>query len=243
MRRLLLSALLAAALALPAGAQSIQGVLVDPPNPTTRDRVRLTIVGTQHPECPLVFAGGAKDPAGSNIGFSTSFPECGSPIPAEEGFRKTFEIEDPLELPGTYVAYVLVANHPEANVFEIFEVRSPFPELALGDFQVTVEWRNPRDGSHGSGYATPLSEDSGAFWFFDPANLEVTVKILDGRPVNGHWWVFIASMTDLEMKVTIYDFSDGCFLLPVSPPACPVGTYVQTAGQNRNFVDVNAFGE
>jgi len=244
MRRTLLPALLAAALALPAGAQSIRGILVDPPNPTTRDRVRLTIVGTQHPECPLVFEGGAKDPAGMNIGFSTSFPECGSPLPAEEHFRKTFEIEDPLEIPGTYIAFVVVENRPEANVFEVFDVHEPSSELSLGEnFLVTVEWRNPRDGSHGAGWANPLAEDSGAFWFFDPDNLEVTIKILDGRPINGRWWVFIASMTDLEMKVSIYENRDGCFALPVFPPACPSETYVQTAGQNRNFVDVNAFGE
>jgi catechol 2,3-dioxygenase-like lactoylglutathione lyase family enzyme len=246
MKRSLFSALLAAALALPAGAQSIQGVLVDPPNPTTRDHVRLTIVGTQHPECPLVFEGGAKDPAGSNIGFSTSFPECGSPLPAEEELRKTFEIDHPLELPGLYLAYVVVKNRPEANIREVFVVSEPSPRLTLGEngrFLAMVEWQNPRDGSHGAGYASPLSGDSGAFWFFDPDNLEVTIKILDGRPVNGHWWVFIASMTDLEMKVTIYENRDHCFDLPLVPPACPAETYVQAAGQNRNFVDVDAFGD
>ena len=247
MKRSLFSALLAAALALPAGAQSIQGILVDPPNPTAGDPIRLTIVGTQHPECPLVFKGGGKDPAGANIGFGTSFPECGSPIPAEEAFRYTFVIDDPpLSDPGTYIAFVVVENRPEASIFEVFDVNSPKTQLGLGEddrFLVTVEWRNPRDGSHGAGWANPLAEDSGAFWFFDPDNLEVTIKILDGRPLNGRWWVFIASMTDLEMKVSIYENRDGCFALPVFPPACPSETYVQTAGQNRNFIDVNAFGE
>ena len=238
MKHALLSALLAAVLALPAGAQSIQGVLVDPPNPTTHDRVRLTIVGTQHPECPLVFAGGAKDPAGSNIGFSTSFPECGSPIPAEEGFRKTFEIEDPLEIPGTYIAYVVVTNHPEANVYEVFDVLAPFPQLALGNFRVSVEWRNPRDGSHGVGYATPLSEDSGAFWFFDPANLEVTVKILDGRAVNGRYWVFLASMTDLRFTATVTH----CPTSPAVGAPCVAKEYRSEPGVNRNIIDVNFQG-
>ena len=73
--------------------------------------------------------------------------------------------------------------------------------------------------------------------------MEATIKILDGRPVNGHWWVFIASMTDLEMKVTIYENRNGCFGPPVFPPACPSKTYLQTAGQNRNFIDVNFSAE
>lgn len=238
-------AALALAVAIPAGAQSIQGVVVDPPNPTTRDRVRLTFVGTQHPECPLVIEGGAKDPAGANIGFSVTIPECGSPIPAEEEFKKTFEMADPLEAE-TYLVYVVFKGQPGPSLFEVFEVREPSSQLVLGDhgrFLALAEWKNPRDGSQGAGHASRFAEDSGAFWFFDPKNLEATIKILDGREINGHWWVFLASMTDLEMKVTIYENRGGCFDLSVFPPACPSETYHQAAGQNRNFIDVNAFGE
>lgn len=172
------------------------------------------------------------------------FPPCGSPLPVEEEFRATFEI-DPLELAGTYVVYVVVQDRPE-NLLEVFDVREPSAELNLGTggrFLVTVEWHNFRDGSQGAGYANRLAEDSGAFWFFDPRNLEATIKILDGRGVNAHWWVFIASMTDLDMKVTVYDNRDGCLSLPVSPPACPVKIYHQSAGQNRNFIDANAFAD
>lgn len=240
-----LAVLPALLLATPAGAQSIQGVVVDPPNPTSRDRVRLTFVGTQHPECPLVIEGGAKDPAGSTIGFSVTVPECGSPIPAEEGFTRTFEMEDPLEAE-TYLVYIVFQGRPLPSLFEVFEVRDPSPRLALGDrdrFLALAEWKNPRDGSQGAGYASRFAEDSGAFWFFDPKNLEATIKILDGREVNGHWWVFIASMTDLEMKITIYENRDGCFDLPVFPPACPSETYFQKGFENQNFIDVNAFGE
>jgi hypothetical protein len=128
---------------------------------------------------------------------------------------------------------------------EVFEVLEPDPSLELGqgEFVVTVEWSLPHDGSHGVGYARPFAEDSGAFWYFSSNNLETTVKVLDGRPVNGHWWVFIANMTDLEVKVTVLHSRDDCLLLPVFPPACPTKTYTQSAGTSRNFIDVEAFTE
>lgn len=240
-------AVLALALAVPAGADTIQGVLVDPPNPTTHDRIKLTVVGVHNPYCPIVWEPPppVKD---RTIRLSASYPDCVTPPHVQEEFRQTFVI-DPLPAPGTYYILFGFGGLPYGDKYEVLEVsapeRAPLPFLGTGDdlFQVLVEWKNPRDGSEGEGYGLPLAEDSGAFWFFNPANVEATIKILDGRPVNGHWWVFIASMTDLEMKVTIYENRNGCFLLPVFPPECPSKTYLQTAGQNRNFIDVNFSAE
>ena len=232
MRRHQLTALLALALALPAGAQKIQGILVEPANPTSRDRIELTVVGTQQANCPFVW----KDPESLGrtpvILLQTSFPVC----PQGQGevpFRRTFEI-GPLPA-GTYYAHVEIKELPHGQPYEVIRVTESAQALQLGaddSFHVQVHWKNPRDGSEGGGYARRLAEDSGAFWFFTPDNLEVTVKILDGRGVNRHWWVFIASMTDLEMTVTV-----------VQEPSGPTRTYTQAAGQNRNFIDVGAFSE
>lgn len=49
--------------------------------------------------------------------------------------------------------------------------------------------------------------DSGLFTFFDPSNWEVLVKVLDGCEMNGHYWVLIASATDLAHRVLV-DFGD-----------------------------------
>lgn len=240
-------AVLAFALAVPAGADTLQGVLVDPPNPTTHDRIRLTVVGTHNPFCPLLWTN-PRPVANRVIELLAEPSDCVTPPNVVEQFRKTFVI-DPLPAPGKYYVYLGFAGLPYAEKYELFEVRQPetkpFLILGTGDdlFQILVEWKNPRDGSKGGGFGLPLAEDSGAFWFFNPENVEATIKILDGRPVNGHWWVFIASMTDLEMKVTIYENRNGCFSLPVFPPDCPSKTYVQTAGQNRNFIDVNFSAE
>lgn len=78
-------------------------------------------------------------------------------------------------------------------------------ELLAKRFQVKIDWRNPRNGSSGSGIATPYTDNSGFFWFFRPSNIEVLVKILNGKAINGHFWVFHGPMTDLEYAITVTD--------------------------------------
>ncbi|MEM8931514.1 MAG: spondin domain-containing protein, partial [Acidobacteriota bacterium] len=62
----------------------------------------------------------------------------------------------------------------------------PAPPLDLRDgrFRVTVEWRDT-DQRRGVGQPLELTDDSGTFWFFDAANVEVLVKVLDGCAING----------------------------------------------------------
>jgi len=38
---------------------------------------------------------------------------------------------------------------------------------------------------------------------------QVFVKVLDGRPINGRWWVFYASLTDVEFTLTVRDTQKG----------------------------------
>jgi hypothetical protein len=118
-------------------------------------------------------------------------------------------------------------------------------ELLLRDyrFKVEVTWDDPRAGT-GQGKAVPLTEESGGFWFFDEENLEVTVKILDGRPVNGHFWVFLASMTDVGFTLKVTWLDHPCLddlVDPLPDPNCAVRTYRQAPGRNRNVLDVEAF--
>ncbi len=80
--------------------------------------------------------------------------------------------------------------------------------LLGGRIRVTVSWINQHaDGEAGVGKAVPLTEETGAFWFFTESNLEVMVKVLDGTPVNGKYWVGIASLSDVEFTVTVSDTS------------------------------------
>jgi hypothetical protein len=81
--------------------------------------------------------------------------------------------------------------------------------LARNRFQVQVDFVDPRTGSAGKGRAVPLTEDTGVFWFFDPANLELMVKVLDGRAINGELWVFYGGLSDVEYTITVTDEASG----------------------------------
>lgn len=74
-------------------------------------------------------------------------------------------------------------------------------------FEVTVEWSDPRNGGEGSGLALPLegNETTGTFYFFVPENLELLVKVLDGRAINNRFWVFFGGLTDLPYTLRVRD--------------------------------------
>jgi hypothetical protein len=81
--------------------------------------------------------------------------------------------------------------------------------LQGGRFQARVSWKNPYTGETGTGRTLPLTGDTGAFWFFDPNNLELMVKALDGRAVNGYFWVFYGSLSNVEYTLTLTDTVTG----------------------------------
>jgi hypothetical protein len=76
-------------------------------------------------------------------------------------------------------------------------------------YQVEVAFTDPRDGNHGQGRAIALTDDTGAFWFFGPENLELMVKVLDGHGINGHQWVFFGGLSDVEYTLTVTERATG----------------------------------
>ncbi len=101
-----------------------------------------------------------------------------------------------------------------------------------GRVQVEVEWHDPRSGDAGRGFVVPQAQldDSGFFWFFDENNVELVVKVLDARPVNGHFWVFSGSLTNVERTITVTDTASGI-----------TNTYHRDAGDPSGHIDVTAF--
>ncbi|HYG63350.1 MAG TPA: hypothetical protein VEL74_12270, partial [Thermoanaerobaculia bacterium] len=67
--------------------------------------------------------------------------------------------------------------------------------LQGGRFLAGVRWAD-HAGRTGVGQPVALTGDSGYFWFFDENNAELVVKVLDGRAVNGHYWVFYGALSD-----------------------------------------------
>ena len=81
--------------------------------------------------------------------------------------------------------------------------------LCLHDrFRITVEWED-FFGNTGQGVPLPLTEDAGFFWFFEPGNLELVVKVLDAEAVNGHWWVFYGALTNVAYTLRVEDTATG----------------------------------
>jgi len=96
-------------------------------------------------------------------------------------------------------------------------------------FSATVSW-SFNGASSGVGQAFSVTDNTGAFWFFDPTNLELVVKVLDGRSVNGKFWVFVASLTDAGFTLTVTDTLTGA-----------IRAYVNPQGQLASFADTSAF--
>lgn len=93
--------------------------------------------------------------------------------------------------------------------------------LCLQDrFRVTVDWNNPhKPGDFGIGTAAAFEGDqSGTFWFFQPANVELIVKVLDATTFNDHFWVFHGALTDVEYWVSVLDTHTGIAKTYYNPP-------------------------
>lgn len=89
--------------------------------------------------------------------------------------------------------------------------------LLNGRYQVTAEWTD-FSGNDGQGHAVPLTTDTGYLWFFDPSNVEVAVKALDGTALNQHNWVFYGALSNVEYYVTVADSLTGATKRYYNPP-------------------------
>ena len=88
--------------------------------------------------------------------------------------------------------------------------RASSHDLCVRDerFRIAVRWRDFA-GREGGGHALPLTTDTGYFWFFDDANVELTVKVIDGTGLNGHFWVYYGALSNVEYWITVEDTVTG----------------------------------
>ncbi len=99
--------------------------------------------------------------------------------------------------------------------------------LAGSRFQVTATWQTAQ--ASGTAQALPLTSDTGAFWFFSDTNLELLVKVIDGCPVNGSYWVFAGGLTDVGVTLTVTDTQIGAVQTYVNPAGVPLPPILDTA--------------
>jgi len=81
--------------------------------------------------------------------------------------------------------------------------------LSSNRFRVAATFRAPNSGPSGNAQGVTLTPDSGYFWFFDPANVELTVKVLNGCAINNHYWVYAAGLTNVNVVLTVTDTQNG----------------------------------
>lgn len=92
--------------------------------------------------------------------------------------------------------------------------------LRSGRFEVEVDWRTPQ-GNEGEGHAVALTSDTGYFWFFNAANVEMLLKVLNGCGLNGHYWVFAGGLTNVRADITVRDTSTGAVRTYANPQGTP----------------------
>ena len=103
--------------------------------------------------------------------------------------------------------------------------------LAGGRFEATVEYMNPATGLVATARPMLGTDNTGYMTFFSPDNVELAIKVLDGRAFNDSYWVFATGLTDVDYTITVKDTLGG-----------EVKTYgSQDAGQFCTIQDLDAF--
>jgi predicted esterase len=92
--------------------------------------------------------------------------------------------------------------------------------LQQGRYKVSVTWQDSTGTGVGTVATSAVSTDSGVFWFFDPTNWEMMVKVLDGCTINQRMWVFAAALSTVQYTLTVADTVSG-----------QTATYQHTNGQ------------
>jgi streptogramin lyase len=87
--------------------------------------------------------------------------------------------------------------------------------LGNGRFRVNAIWQSSTGSGLGHGIA--LTSDTGYFWFFDSANVELIVKVLDGCTLNGNKWVFAGGLTNVNVLLSVTDLTTQTVRTYVNP--------------------------
>lgn len=60
-------------------------------------------------------------------------------------------------------------------------------------------------GRTGTARIFHTTSQTGQFWFFSPENIELLVKVIDGRHLNNAFWLFHGSASNVQYTVTVTD--------------------------------------
>ena len=129
-------------------------------------------------------------------GSTTATAAASQTVQLRETTRLGGMLEIPADLSGTALAAAPCTVEPTSLY------------LSGCRFRVSVSWKDFQ-GNTGQGQAVPLTSDTGYFWFFSSNNVELVVKVLDGRALNGRFWVFYGALSNVEYDITVTDTTIG----------------------------------
>ena len=101
--------------------------------------------------------------------------------------------------------------------------------LQNGRFQVTATWTVAATGGKGVGTPVPDTDSAGYMWFFSPGNVELVLKVLDGRWFNDSWWFFASALSDVDYTVHVLDTDTGLSRTYTNNPDRPFCGFGDTA--------------
>ncbi|HEX3555996.1 MAG TPA: right-handed parallel beta-helix repeat-containing protein [Thermoanaerobaculia bacterium] len=156
----------------------------------------------------------------------------GNPAPPGSGGRACEAIDQRgAARPGTFGAGSARCDIGAYEATTACVAGGPILCLSGSRFLVTASWKTAA-GLTGSAQGVELTPDSGYFWFFDRANVELTLKVLNACSLNNRFWVFLSGLTDVEVTLTVTDTRTGT-----------VKIYTNPQGQTfKTVLDTSAFG-
>lgn len=123
--------------------------------------------------------------------------------------------------PGFHTVVLWTSNgNEESTASLVFLVQAADPDgtcepdprtlcLRNSRYAVSVNRQTANGESVGATVVHAGTNDTGLFRFFDAANWEVLIKILDACALNGHVWVYAGSTTNLGYTIRVTDTQDG----------------------------------
>jgi PKD repeat protein len=201
------------------GARPIASFTISPAHPVTGDVVTFTDTST---ESPIAWYWTVADPLAGGMTSRERNPRIG------------------LLGAGVYPVTLLAANQygagtvtGEVTVQSAAGTPCVADERTLclhgGRFKAVVDWTKT-SGATGWGIGIALTDESGYFWFFQPDNVEVVVKVLDACSTpSPSYWVFAAGLTNLGSNLVVTDTVTGQFRLYTNPVGTPYQPIQDTA--------------
>jgi len=144
-----------------------------------------------------------------------AFRDGGSALLAEQSFFYTLELPGGIEPLGAVSTSTPAGkvSHPAVGLAPATLDCQPSANavcLQRGRFKVSAKYNATQSGNgQGSGKVLLESHDATKFWFFDPSNVELLVKVLDGCGLNNKFWVFSAGLTNVGVELTVTDSETG----------------------------------